>query len=144
MVLVYTLFSIIVIFCNLFRIQPSINSALYLSCILCFIGNFLLMLHNPAHVIALTIRIPYLNQLPAIMIHLMNHLYHILPIWLFRYRQSISDIFSVKSYLIAVGIFVVYVLLIPDDNIYDNYAVRKDQFIVGFFTIVLLTWIYAL
>jgi hypothetical protein len=141
---VLTFYSNITFFMNLFRINRQVNSALYLSNFLSFVGNFMFMLKTPEHLKYLVQTIPYLNRLSLGVLHVMNQIYHILPLYLFRHRQTLQEVVSFSSFRIAILLFLAYVILMPTNVIIENYSVSKPLFVVGFFTLMLFIWLCTL
>jgi len=125
----FTFYSNIMIVLNFWTMTPLVNSALYLSNVLCFMANVGLHLSNPLRLASLTRDVPYLNTIPAVLVHLMNDIWHFTPVYLFRNRQTLSQVISFKSFLTASFFFFFYLATLSEKSIYANYGMNKRQLI---------------
>ena len=114
---------------NCFRMTHTVNTALYLTNWFCFFGNFYLMFYNPSHIPFLTRDIPLLKTLPVSIKHLLNNLWHVLPIYLFRKRQTLSETIAFSSVVLSMLFFVVYAVAMPASDFVKLYDVSREHFI---------------
>jgi len=118
---VYSFYSNIMTVANFFQMTPLVNTALYLSNILCFFGHLLFYVTNPLHLGFLTRDIPFMNMVPTNLTNMLNHVWHALPVYLFRNRQTLADTFSVPSILLATFWYTCYIVFISETVLMENY-----------------------
>ena len=123
-------FSNIVIVLNCFLMTHAVNTALYLSNWMCFVGWIWVCLKNPLHVVTISRGIPFLNTLPLTAMHLVYQLLHIIPLYFFRKRQTLKEVLSTQSFLIASVLFLSYLVLFPENVIVEDYEVGKTQLLL--------------
>lgn len=123
-------FSNIVIVLNCFPMTHAVNTALYLTNWLCFVGWLWVCLKNPLHVATINRGIPILNTLPLAALHVVYQLWHIWPLYFFRKRQTLAETLSTQSFLIASVLFLSYLVLFPEHVIIEDYEVGKTQLLV--------------
>jgi hypothetical protein len=121
----FTCYSNILIILNFFTFTHVLNTALYLSNWLAFVTNFLLMLTNPQHIAFVVRDVPYVSSLPLYQMHLLNQGYHLIPLYIFRMRQTWAETVSIPSFLIAALLFCCYIVIFPEKFIVDNYGLYK-------------------
>ena len=124
---VTSMYSNIVLVLNFFTFNHPINTALYLSNWACFFANALLMIKNPYHVAYLTRDVPVLKSMPLSVVHVLNQGYHILPLVLFRKRQTVTETLSPLSFVISAVFFLSYLLVIPDRSFRENYDINSVE-----------------
>jgi hypothetical protein len=130
---------------NLFPMTHSVNTALYLSNILCFLGNLLFFLSNPLHLGFLTRDIPFINIVPTQVAQVLNQFWHLAPVYFFRKRQTIVETFSVPSILLATFWFTCYLVLFSEPTLIDNYEMTRVQMMMVWYTVaaLLLLFLYS-
>ena len=124
---VLTFYSNIMTVANFFRMTPAVNTALYLSNIFCLFGNLLFYVTNPLHLGFLTRDIPFINKLPTNMAHVLNQIWHALPVYLFRKRQTLAQTISVQSILLAAFWYTCYIVFFSETVLMENYERNKFQ-----------------
>ena len=141
MVNVLSFYSNIAILLNIYPIEHRFNTAMYLANWQCFLGNLFLMFYDPYHIVKLTRTIAFVNQLPLVVLHFLNQLYHIAPLYLFRKRQTWSETISAKSFLLSIIFFMSYSLLVSDNLIVNAYGITKTHFVFLFGSMVSVAWL---
>ena len=134
-------YSNIVLALNFLPLDHAVNTALYLSNWLCFVANGVIMLRNPDLLTIQTQNESLINWIPIPLLHFLNQAYHILPLVIFRKRQTITETVSYESILISSVFFLSYMVFFSDHIIFVNYRLDKTQvFIIasGFGIVVLL------
>jgi hypothetical protein len=106
--------------------------------------NVYLLVKNPHHIKKLTKDIPLIKQLPLAVLHFMNQGYHILPLYLCRNRQTLKEVFSTQSFLIALFFFSFYILLTPHHVVRENYDMHKKPFVLAAFVLFVFVWMCTL
>jgi hypothetical protein len=125
-----TMYTNFMIFFNIFRMTKPVNTALYLSNIFAFIGNFVIMVRNPYHLGFLVKDLEYINMIPLAVLHMLNHAWHLLPIVLFRKRQTLRETFSHTSFFIGTVLFLSYLWIFQREVLVENYDMSKEQMIL--------------
>lgn len=123
-------FSNMVIVLNCFPMTHAVNTALYLTNLFCFLGWIWVGLKNPLHVATISRGIPFLNTLPLASQHVLYQLLHIIPLYFFRKRQTLKEVLSPQSFLIASVLFLSYLVLFPEHVIVEDYEVGKTQLLL--------------
>ncbi len=95
---------------NCFYISKAWNAGLYLLNILYFIGNFVLMVLNPTNFPSLVNRF---IELTPLAVHSLNQIWHFLPLYLFKDRQTWADMVAPTSWLISFLFSSLYFLVAP-------------------------------
>jgi hypothetical protein len=137
-------YSNIVLVLNIFPLGHAVNTALYLSNWLCFLGNAVIMLRNPNLLTFQTKDEPLFNWIPIPILHFFNQGYHIFPLFIFRNRQTITETLSYESILISAIFFLSYLVFFSEQIILENYLLDKKQvfIIAGGFGIFTLLFSY--
>jgi hypothetical protein len=130
MLLVFKYYSNWMTVLNFFPMTHTVNTALYLTNWCCFFGNFYLMFYNPKHIPFLTRDLPWLSTLPPAVTHVLNNLWHVLPLYLFRNRQTLKETIAISSVLLSALFFFVYAVGMPESDIVKLYDVTKEQLLV--------------
>jgi len=127
-------FSKIVFGLNFFRITPFVNTVLFLGNIGSLLGILVLLMINPTF--------PFVNfkawiamsqgVFNAILVFM-----HLLPIYLFRKRQTLREIFEIKSIAAISVAFLVYFILVHNE-IPVLYGVLAKHFAVLAVSVLLL------
>ena len=122
----------------------TVNTALYLSNWFCFFGNLYLMFYDPTHLPFLTRDLPFISTLPPAVTHVLNNLWHILPLYLFRKRQTLKETIAFSSVVVSVLFFVVYAVGMPASDFMQLYDITREHFLTLGVTmgplIILLLW----
>lgn len=140
---VHTFYSNIVTVANVFPMTRLVNTALYLSNILCFLGNFWFYVTNPLHFGFLTRDVPFINTLPTPVAHVLNHLWHLAPVYLFRNRQTIAETVAPPSVFLAAFLFTCYLVLFPEPVISRNYEMTRVQMLGVWYSVSAALLLYS-
>jgi hypothetical protein len=131
--------SVISFLLNCFTITHRINTALYAMNIFCLLGFSWLLWKNP---VFFEKRYGYLtlHLIDARVFHFVAFIFHILPLWIFRNRQSITEIFHYRTFIDAAIMVLAYfavfhVKLAEMYGITPLYAAKLTAAIFGIFAV---------
>jgi hypothetical protein len=130
MLLVFKYYSNWMTVFNFYPMTHTVNTALYLSNWGCFFGNLYLMIKDPLHLDFLTKDLPFLNTLPLAVAHVLNNLWHVLPLYLFRKRQTLAEIIAFPSIVLAALFFFVYGFSMPASDLMRLYNMTQQEFLL--------------
>ena len=129
---------------NLFTMTHTVNTALYLTNWCCFFGNVYLMVKDPLHLDFLTKDLPFLSTLPLAVAHVLNNLWHALPLYIFRKRQTLAETIAFPSIAVSALFFFVYGFGMPASDLLRMYNVTQKEFLTTGVAmlpvVVLLLW----
>ena len=94
---------------------------------MCFLGNLIVMVINPLHFGFLTKDIPYVQSFPLWLKHLLNQLWHLAPVYLFRNRKNILTNTVV---FLTFFLFSSYLVLMPEWVLLRNYELDRTKMVV--------------
>jgi hypothetical protein len=123
---IWQFFSNIAFALNIVYINKGWNTVLYLCNVVSFIGAAFLVATNPGHFYATVHRFfPFLKGTPPAMLHFLNVVWHGLPLYLFRKRQTLEDIFSLPTIAGFALFMLTYSFFMSDTDLYTLYG--KDR-----------------
>ena len=144
MLLVFKYYSNWMTVLNLFTMTHTVNTALYLTNWLCFFGNVYILFRNPFHLAFLTKDLPLLTTLPLAVKHVLLQLWHALPLYVFRKRQTLAETIAFPSIAVSALFFFVYGFRMPASDFVRMYNVTQIEFLTtGVVTVpavALLLW----
>ena len=143
MFFVLSFYSNISFLLNLFPFTNLINTALYLSNWMCFLCNIVLALYHPLHVVDIVekIPIPFLQTIPLFWLHTLNQICHIIPLVLFKLRQTFAETFSTNSFLIAAVFFLTYLITFSERTIHNAYNIHTSSLFILVLSVAVFLWL---
>lgn len=100
-------FSNIAIFLNFFKISPDINSMLYLCNVLAFAATLVMLYLNPLFQYERALeRIHFAGTVTVFNLFII--VWHALPVYLFRNRQTLHELFMPKIIVGALAMWLIY------------------------------------